>query len=45
MNPAEPKNFPLWVLFPLRYLYLLLFRSLQAARMGNHCYMWLRKPL
>jgi SAM-dependent methyltransferase len=34
-----------WVLFPLRYLDLLLFRSPQAGRIGNHCYMWLRKPL
>jgi SAM-dependent methyltransferase len=34
-----------WMLFPLRYLDLLLFRSPQAGRIGNHCYMWLRKPL
>ena len=33
-----------WLLFPLRYLDLLLLRSPQAARLGNHCYMWLRKP-
>jgi hypothetical protein len=34
-----------WVLFPLRYLDLILLRSPQNARLGNHCYMWLRKPL
>ena len=33
-----------WLLFPLRYLDLLLFRSPQAGRIGNHCYLWLRKP-
>jgi len=33
-----------WVLFPLRYLDLLLLRSSDARRMGNHCYLWLRKP-
>ncbi len=33
-----------WLLFPLRYLDLLLFRSPAAGRIGNHCYMWLRKP-
>ncbi len=33
-----------WTLFPLRYLDLLLLRSPQAARLGNHCYLWLRKP-
>ena len=33
-----------WVLFPLRYLDLLMFRNPQAARLGNHCYLWLRKP-
>jgi len=32
-----------WLLFPLRYLDLLLFRSPQARRIGNHCYLWLRK--
>lgn len=32
-----------WVLFPLRYLDLLLFRVPQAHRMGNHCFVWLRK--
>jgi SAM-dependent methyltransferase len=33
-----------WLLFPLRYLDLLLFRSPYAARIGNHCYLWLRRP-
>ncbi len=33
-----------WLLFPLRYLDLLFFRSPQAGRLGNHCYLWLRKP-
>jgi SAM-dependent methyltransferase len=33
-----------WVLFPLRYLDLLLLRSPHANRLGNHCYLWLRKP-
>lgn len=32
-----------WLLFPLRYLDLLLFRSPAAGRLGNHCYLWLRK--
>lgn len=32
-----------WLLFPLRYLDLLLFRSRQAGRIGNHAYLWLRK--
>lgn len=32
-----------WLLFPLRYLDLLLLRSPGARRMGNHCYIWLRK--
>jgi len=32
-----------WVLFPLRYLDLLLFRTASAERIGNHCYVWLRK--
>jgi SAM-dependent methyltransferase len=34
-----------WVLFPLRYLDLLLQRSPYAPRLGNHCYLWLRKPV
>jgi len=33
-----------WLLFPFRYLDLLLFRSSYAPRLGNHCYLWLRKP-
>jgi len=32
-----------WVLFPLRYLDLLLLRSRDAGRIGNHCYIWFRK--
>jgi len=32
-----------WLLFPLRYLDLLLLRSPDARRIGNHCYLWLRK--
>jgi len=32
-----------WLTFPLRYLDLLLFRSPQAGRIGNHCYLWLKK--
>jgi SAM-dependent methyltransferase len=34
-----------WLLFPLRYLDLWLLRTASAGRMGNHCYLWLRKPL
>jgi SAM-dependent methyltransferase len=33
-----------WLLFPLRYLDLLFLRSPRAGRLGNHCYLWLRKP-
>ena len=33
-----------WILFPLRYMDLLLFRSKNARIIGNHCYLWLRKP-
>jgi SAM-dependent methyltransferase len=33
-----------WLLFPLRYLDLLLLRSPHAGRLGNHCYLWLKKP-
>lgn len=33
-----------WVLFPLRYLDLLLFSSPRAKQIGNHCFLWLRKP-
>lgn len=32
-----------WLLFPLRYLDFLFFRSPRAGRIGNHCYIWLRK--
>ena len=32
-----------WLLFPLRYFDLLLFRSPRAGQIGNHCYVWLRK--
>ena len=32
-----------WVLFPLRYLDLLFFRSPKVGQIGNHCYMWLQK--
>lgn len=34
-----------WLLFPLRYLDLLFFRRSGPQRIGNHCYLWLRKPL
>jgi SAM-dependent methyltransferase len=33
-----------WVLFPFRYVDVLLRRSARAHRIGNHCYIWLRKP-
>jgi SAM-dependent methyltransferase len=33
-----------WLLFPFRYVDLLLFRSPQLHCIGNHCYLWLRKP-
>jgi SAM-dependent methyltransferase len=33
-----------WTLFPLRYLDLLFFRAGRCGRLGNHCYLWLRKP-
>ena len=32
-----------WLLFPLRYMDLLLLKSEQAGRIGNHCYLWIRK--
>ena len=32
-----------WVVWPLRYLDLYFFRSDRAGRIGNHCYLWLRK--
>ena len=33
-----------WVLSPLRYLDLWLLRTDRAGHIGNHCYIWLRKP-
>ena len=33
-----------WLTFPLRYLDLILLRRPDAGRLGNHCYIWLRKP-
>ncbi len=33
-----------WLTFPLRYLDLVLLRWPEAGRLGNHCYVWLRKP-
>ncbi len=33
-----------WALFPLRYLDLPLLGSARAGRIGNHCYVWFRKP-
>ena len=32
-----------WLLFPWRYLDLILLKSPTAARIGNHCYLWLKK--
>jgi SAM-dependent methyltransferase len=32
-----------WLLFPLRYLDLALLKTARAGRIGNHCYLWLRK--
>jgi SAM-dependent methyltransferase len=32
-----------WILFPLRYLDLWLLRTRLSARIGNHCYLWVRK--
>jgi SAM-dependent methyltransferase len=32
-----------WLLFPLRYLDLWLLRTDRAGRIGNHCYLWVRK--
>ena len=34
-----------WLLFPLRYMDLVLMRSPYSGRLGNHCYLWLRKPV
>ncbi len=33
-----------WLLFPLRYLDAILLRLPDGGRIGNHCYVWLRKP-
>ena len=33
-----------WLLWPLRYLDLALVNTPRAGRIGNHCYLWLRKP-
>lgn len=33
-----------WTLFPLRYLDWWFFRFPEAGRIGNHYYLWLRKP-
>jgi SAM-dependent methyltransferase len=32
-----------WLLFPLRYVDLFLFRTSRAGIIGNTCYIWLRK--
>lgn len=32
-----------WLLFPFRYLDLVLFHAKAAGRIGNHSYVWLRK--
>lgn len=32
-----------WLLFPVRYLDLLFLRTDRAGRIGNHCYLWIRK--
>ncbi len=32
-----------WLLFPLRYLDLLLLRNPRARQIGNHCYVWFQK--
>ena len=33
-----------WVMFPLRYIDLALLRTSRAGQIGNHCFLWLRKP-
>ncbi len=33
-----------WLLAPFRYLDLWFFRSSYAGRIGNHCYVWFKKP-
>jgi SAM-dependent methyltransferase len=32
-----------WLLFPLRYVDLALLDTARAGKIGNHCYLWLRK--
>jgi SAM-dependent methyltransferase len=32
-----------WLLFPFRYLDSVFLRSARAGRLGNHCYLWVRK--
>ena len=32
-----------WLLFPFRYLDLFFLKTARAGRIGNHCYLWLRK--
>jgi len=32
-----------WLLFPLRYLDVPLMAKGHPTRIGNHCYLWLRK--
>lgn len=34
-----------WLLFPLRYLDLLLFENPRARQLGNHAYIWMRKGI
>ena len=34
-----------WLLFPLRYLDTVLLPTDRASVLGNHCYMWFRKPV
>jgi hypothetical protein len=33
-----------WLLFPFRYLDAFLLKKSDAQRLGNHCYLWARKP-
>ena len=33
-----------WLLFPLRYADLWLLKRPNAQKLGNHCFVWLRKP-
>jgi hypothetical protein len=34
-----------WLVFVLRYADLWLLRAPEAGRLGNHAYLWLRKPV